>query len=116
MYDGGHRMKRRYNNEIKQWDIVLTEEEYAMLDERIKSLEHKLAMMSFYPKPLGPYEVPNPYKCSYPCNCSGACFKHQFERNAPIQTWSSTIESIANFANGKVNRINTPHMCTNGGN
>jgi bifunctional pyridoxal-dependent enzyme with beta-cystathionase and maltose regulon repressor activities len=32
-------MKRRYNHETKQWDIVLSEEQYTMLQMRIEALE-----------------------------------------------------------------------------
>lgn len=39
-------MKRRYNHKTKQWDIVLSEEQYNLLINRISSLATELTVIS----------------------------------------------------------------------
>lgn len=51
-------MKRRYNNETKQWDIVLTEQEYLSLWNRT----------NFPVAPSMPHYPPLPNYPAYPSN------------------------------------------------
>ncbi len=60
MLYGGDIMKRRYNHETKQWDIVLSEDAYYHLIHQLESLRQHVSRQAQVPKPLGPYEAPNP--------------------------------------------------------
>jgi len=68
-------MKRRYNHETNQWDIVLSEREYQNIQQEL----NKLNLMRMERSQL-PISSPQPqFKCSYPCNCSGACHKYKLQ-------------------------------------
>ncbi len=53
-------MKRRYNHETNQWDVVLSEDAYYRLMYELESLRQHLSRQLQAPRSLGPYEVPNP--------------------------------------------------------
>lgn len=86
-------MKRRYNHETSQWDIVLREQDYYQMINELEMLRRTLSSQI---KPT-PSLLPSFRKCGNSmCNCSGACFMEQFQRNQPVQTWSSTLTNGVN--------------------
>jgi hypothetical protein len=53
-------MKRRYNHETKQWDIVLSPYDYGRLMQELEMLRQQVSRQIQAPRPLMPYEVPKP--------------------------------------------------------
>jgi hypothetical protein len=58
-------MKRRYNHETKQWDIVLTEEQYGLLKMRGHSFP-KLKIIQIIDKKLDNYRLPDGADLAHP--------------------------------------------------
>ena len=64
--------KYRYNIETKEWDVVLSPYNYGRLIQELEMLRQIVSkqvqqplVQPVPPRPLGPYECPNPYESPF---------------------------------------------------
>lgn len=81
-------MKRRYNHETKQWDIVLREQDYYHLMRELEMLRCKISSQI---KPA-PSLLPSFRKCgNSTCRCSGVCLQKMFyQQTTNLSTFLGT--------------------------